>query len=304
MDFGAVFPTTEIGNDPGAVREYAQAAEQLGYSSLVAYDHVLGAVHEGREPGLTGPYSEAHPFHEPFVLFGYLAGVTSSITLETQVIILPQRQAVLAAKQAAEVDVLSNGRLRLGLGIGWNYVEYEGLGVPWPARGHRFDEQIELMRRLWTEPVVDFTGRYHRVDRAGIAPRPARSIPIWFGGFSDAALRRAARIGDGFAFAAAGRNAISQVETLRGYVAEAGRNPAEFPIGFTTTYGGTPDKWRETFDRAQAAGITHFSVNSMSSTSAWSRTEPSGCANPAEHIAALERFITALKTLIGTVGVG
>src|SRR5215212_5329483 len=188
MQFGAVFPTTEIGDDPVAIRDFAQAAEGLGYSYIVAYDHVLGAVHEGRDPKLSGPYTEQHAFHEPFVLFGYLAGVTSTIELETAVIIL-QRQAVLAAKQAAEVDVLSGGRLRLGLGTGWNYVEYEGLDVPWARRGKRFDEQIELMRQLWGEPVVDYAGTFHRVDRAGIAPRPAHQIPIWLGGGSEAALR-------------------------------------------------------------------------------------------------------------------
>ena len=294
MQFGAVFPTTEIGDDPVAIRDFAQAAEGLGYSYIVAYDHVLGAVHEGRDPKLSGPYTEQHPFHEPFVLFGYLAGVTSTIELETAVIILPQRQAVLAAKQAAEVDVLSGGRLRLGLGTGWNYVEYEGLDVPWARRGKRFDEQIELMRQLWTEPVVDYQGTYHRVDRAGIAPRPARSIPIWLGGGSEASLRRAARVGDGFTFAGAGRSVAALAERLRGYLSEAGRDGASFPMEFTIAYGLGPERWQRTAELAQQGGISHLGVNTMSSTAAWAKTPPSGFTTPAEHIAGLETFIKAV----------
>jgi probable F420-dependent oxidoreductase len=252
-------------------------------------------VHEGREPKLWGPYTEQHPFHEPFVLFGYLAGVTTTLELETSVIILPQRQTVLAAKQAAEVDVLSGGRLRLGLGTGWNYVEYEGLDVPWAKRGKRFDEQIELLRRLWGDPVVDYKGTFHRIDRAGIAPRPAHQIPIWLGGGSDVSLRRAARTGDGFTFAGAGRSVAAQAAKLRGYLSEEGRDPATFPMEFGLPYGLGPERWQKSVELAQNDGITHFSVNTMSSAAAWARTDGSGLSTPAEHIAGIEQFIKTVR---------
>lgn len=292
MDLGVVFPTTEIGSDPVAVRDYAQAAEGLGFRYLVAYDHVLGAIHEGREPRLWGPYTEQHPFHEPFVLFGFLAGVTNTLELETAVIILPQRQTALAAKQAAEVDVLSGGRLRLGIGTGWNYVEYESLGVPWEKRGARFDEQIALMRQLWAEPTVDFDGRFHRVDRAGIAPRPPRgTIPVWFGGFSEVSLRRTARIGDGFTFAGAGRQAAEGTEQLRQMLTEGGRDATNFPVEWSTAWGLGREAISKSVNRAREAGVSHFSVNTMSSTSAWAKIPVVHCDGVAGHIAALEQFM-------------
>lgn len=291
MQFGATFPTTEIGDDPIAVRDFAQAAEALGYSHIVAYDHVLGAVHEGREPKLWGPYRETDPFHEPFVLFGFLAGVTTTIEFETAIIILPQRQTVLVAKQAAEVDVLSGGRLRLGVGTGWNPVEYEGLGIPWKGRGARFDDQIALLRRLWTEPVLDVTTAQHRIDRAGILPRPRRSIPIWFGGNSDIALRRAARVGDGFTFASAGRKTVEQVEKLRGLLTEEGRDPAGYPIEFTLMYGLGEARWASAVQGAREAGVDYLAINAMSTTAAWTNMEAPGFSGPAQHIAALERFM-------------
>jgi probable F420-dependent oxidoreductase len=291
MRFGATFPTTEIGDDPVAVRDFAQAAEALGYSHIVAYDHVLGAEHAGREPKLWGPYTEADPFHEPFVLFGFLAGVTSTIEFETAVIILPQRQTVLVAKQAAEVDVLSGGRLRLGVGTGWNYVEYEGLGVPWEGRGKRFDDQIALLRKLWAEPVVDVATAHHRVDRAGILPRPRGPIPLWFGGSSPVALRRAARVGDGFTFASAGRKTVEQVAQLRALLEAGGRDPATFPIEFTLMYGLGEARWASAVEGARAAGVDYVSINAMSTTAAWTRMDAPGFATVAQHIGALERFM-------------
>mgnify|MGYP003313374323 FL=1 len=256
MEFGAVFPTCEIGNDPKQIRSWAQAAEELGYRYIVTYDHVLGAEHANREPQLTGPYTEAHPFHEPFVLFGFLAGVTNSIEFQTSVIILPQRQTVLAAKQAAEVDLLSGGRLRLGVGTGWNHVEYESLGVPWSGRGRLFDEQIELMRRLWTDPVVDVDTAHHRIDRAGIAPRPDQPIPIWLGGSSEIAMRRAAQIGDGFTFASAGNSTVSLANQLREMISSEGRDPSTFPIEFNMPYGLGPEKWKS----LTAVSYTHLTL--------------------------------------------
>lgn len=294
MRFGATFPTTEIGDDPIAVRDFAQAAEALGYSHIVAYDHVLGAVHADREPKLWGPYTENDPFHEPFVLFGFLAGVTTTIEFETAIIILPQRQTVLAAKQAAEVDILSGGRLRLGLGTGWNPVEYEGLDVPWEGRGARFDDQIALLRQLWTEPVIDVSTPHHRIDRAGILPRPKRPIPLWFGGASNKALRRAARVGDGFTFASAGRKTIDQTQQLRDLLTAEGRDPATFPIEFTLMYGLGEDRWIAAAEGAKAAGIDYLAINAMSTTAAWTKMEAPGFATVTEHIAALERFMAVV----------
>ncbi len=295
MEFGAVFPTCEIGNDPEQIRSWAQAAEELGYRYIVTYDHVLGAEHSNREPQLTGPYTEAHPFHEPFVLFGFLAGVTNSIEFQTSVIILPQRQTVLAAKQAAEVDLLSGGRLRLGVGTGWNHVEYESLGVPWSGRGRLFDEQIEMMRRLWTDAIVDVDTAHHRIDRAGIAPQPDQPIPVWLGGSSEIAMRRAARIGDGFTFASAGSSTVGLADQLREMISGEGRDPSTFPIEFNMPYGLGPEKWKSLTEQAQNAAITHLCVNTMSVTSAWSGTPPSGLESVDDHIAGLESFITAVN---------
>jgi len=200
LELGAVLPTCEIGNDPDAIRDFAQTAEGLGYSHLLIYDHVLGAAHEDRDPPLTGPYTEADAFHEPMVLLGYLAAVTSRIELATGVLILSQRQTALVAKQAAELAILSRGRFRLGVGSGWNPVEYESLGVPFEGRGERLEAQVDLMRRLWSEPLLDHEDAFHRIDRASILPRPERPIPIWFGGMGKRPISRAARIGDGFTF--------------------------------------------------------------------------------------------------------
>jgi probable F420-dependent oxidoreductase len=193
MQIGAVFPQNELGGDPSAVRRIGRAVEDLGFDHLLAYDHVLGAVHANRTPQLTGPYTERDPFHDPFVMFAYLAGITQRLRFATGVLVLPQRQTALVARQAADVDLLSGGRLRLGVGVGWNPVEYEALGQDFRTRGARQEEQIELLRRLFTEPVVDFSGRFDRVDRAALVPKPAQPIPIWLGGSGPAAFDRAAR---------------------------------------------------------------------------------------------------------------
>ena len=180
MHIGVVFPQTEIGADRALLKQYAQAAEEVGYSHLLAYDHVLGANPASR-PGWRAPYIHLDEFHEPLVLFGYLAGLTQRLELVTGIIILPQRQTVLLAKQAVEVDLLSGGRLRLGIGIGWNPVEYEALGENFRNRGRRSEEQVEVIRKLWSEPLVTFAGQWHTITDAGINPRPDRRIPIWFG---------------------------------------------------------------------------------------------------------------------------
>lgn len=283
MQIGVVFPQTEIGPDPADVRAYARAAEAAGYEHLLVYDHVLGADPE-REGGWRGPYTDKSQFHEPFVLFGYLAGVTERLELVTGVLILPQRQAALVAKQAAEVDVLSGGRLRLGVGVGWNAVEYEALGEDFSTRGRRVGEQVALMRRLWTEPVVEFAGRDHRVDRAGILPMPVqRPIPVWLGGMADVVLRRVARWGDGWfpQFRPEGESALVMMDKLRAYCREAGREMAEIGIEGRITIAGTePEEWSRSAEAWRAIGATHLSVNTMGA----------GLASPAAHIELIERF--------------
>ena len=239
MQIGVVFPQLEIGNDPVAIRDYAQAAESLGYDHLLVYDHVLGANRETHE-WLRGPYRHPDAFHEPFVLFGYLAGLTQKIELVTGILILPQRQTALVAKQAAEVDVLSKGRLRLGIGIGWNSVEYEALNEDFTNRGRRSEEQIEVMRALWTNDLVTFKGRWHAITDAGTNPLPVqRPIPIWFGGYDDRVLRRIGRIGDGWIIAGGGSTptpqTISAVERVKGYTQDAGRDPSA--MGFEKVIG-------------------------------------------------------------------
>src|SRR5881227_3107510 len=228
MQIGVVYPQTELRGDPTAVRQIGRAVEDRGFDYLLAYDHVLGAVHADRTPQLTGPYTEHDPFHDPFVMFAYLAAITERIGFATGILILPQRQTALVARQAADVDLLSGGRLRLGVGVGWNHVEYQALGQDFRTRGARQEEQIELLRRLFTEPVVDFSGRFDRVDRAALVPRPTQSIPIWLGG-SEAAFERAARLADGFMFFGGGiDHAIDSWAALRARVEAAGRSVDSF----------------------------------------------------------------------------
>jgi probable F420-dependent oxidoreductase len=280
MNVGVIFPQTEFGNDPAAIKEFAQTAEALGYSHILVFDHVLGAVHAGREPRLTGPYTEDTPFHEPFVLFGFWAAATTTIELVTGVIILPQRQTALVAKQTAEIDVLSGGRLRLGVGTGWNYVEYDSLNEDFHNRGKRQEEQIELLRKLWTEPVVDYTGKWHRIERAGLNPMPTRQIPIWMGGFSEPAYRRAGRIADGFIFGGAPAAVAPGLATIREELAKNGRDASKFGIEAMVGYDAGPEKWHEHAEAWRQAGATHISV----------RTMGAGLNGPKEHIAMLRRY--------------
>jgi len=265
MQIGVVYPQTELRGDPAAVRQIGRAVEQLGFDHLLAYDHVLGAVHADRTRQLTGPYTEHDPFHDPFVMFAYLAGITERIQFATGILVLPQRQTALVARQAADLDLLSGGRLRLGVGIGWNHVEYEALGQDFATRGARQEEQIELLRRLFTEPVVDFAGRFDRVDRASLVPKPARSIPIWLGGSSEAAFDRAARLADGFIFGGgAVDHAVDSWQRLRERVLAHGRSIEKFGADLLVRPqdGGVGDvpaviaAWRE-------AGGTHASVVTM-----------------------------------------
>lgn len=295
MQIGAVFPTCDIGDDPAVIRDFAQAAEELGYDYLLIYDHVLGAEHAEREPPLTGPYTERDPFHEPFVLFGYLAALTSHIELATGVLVLPQRQTALVAKQAAELALLSEGRLRLGVGSGWNWVEYQALGVDFALRGKLLEEQVELMRALWSGQVVDHRGAHHRVARANILPAPPGPIPVWFGGFTPPAVRRAARIGDGFIFGASGEPMQRQCQLLRAELEKNGRAPEQFGIESIVHYSAGPDGWHSAAERWQSLGATHFAMRTMDTGAHLAGEEPAGFTRPQEHIDALELFIEAVR---------
>jgi probable F420-dependent oxidoreductase len=262
MKIGVIYPQTELQGDPEAVRRIGLATEELGYDHLLVYDHVLGATHD-REPKLTGPYTEKQPFHDPFVMFAYLAGITQRIELVTGILILPQRQTALVARQAADLDLLSHERFRLGIGIGWNYVEYDALGQDFHSRGKRVDEQVGLLRRLWSEPLVDFSGAFDRIDRAALNPRPRRVIPIWLSGFVDAALRRAALIGDGFIFADGAVDAFEQLQRLRQLLKEAGRSDVGFGLHCNMIRAKTPEAVVETLSRWRDSGGTHASVVTM-----------------------------------------
>lgn len=264
MKIGVVFPQTEIGNDPVIIRDFAQAVEGMGFNHLLVYDHVLGADRD-RPGGFEGPYDKDTAFHEPFVLFGYLAGMTQTIELVTGVIILPQRQVALVAKQAAEVAVLSGGRLRLGIGVGWNAVEYEALGESFSNRGQREEEQVQVLRALWENETIDFEGRWHRVPRAGINPRPETKIPIWFGGTADALLERAARIGDGWLpLVSHGDLAKAAVEKIHRHLDAAGRDPESFGIEPQARIaGGNPERWRKHAEGWRELGATHISIVTM-----------------------------------------
>jgi probable F420-dependent oxidoreductase len=263
MRIGVVLPQTEIGADAGAVRAYASRVEELGYRHVLAYDHVVGAdpaVHAGWQ----GPYDVTTTFHEPMVLFGYLAGITS-MELVTGIIILPQRQTALVAKQAAEVDLLSGGRFRLGIGLGWNAVEYEALGQDFSTRGRRAEEQVDLLRRLWTEPSVTYHGSYDRVTGAGLAPLPVqRPIPIWFGAQSERAYRRAGRLADGwFPQVAPGPKLDEAQRVVEQAAADAGRDPARIGMEGRITWPGSPEKLAEHAATWRDAGATHVSLNTM-----------------------------------------
>ena len=278
MRIGVVFPQTEIGAAAGAVRAYAEHVEGLGFAHLLAYDHVVGAdprIHVG----WNGPYDVHTTFHEPLVTFGYLAAVTTSLELVTGIVILPQRQTVLVAKQAAEVDLLSGGRLRLGVGLGWNAVEYEALGEDFSTRGKRCDEQVELMRKLWTEQTVTYHGTYHRVTGAGLAPLPIQQpIPVWFGAYSPRACRRVGRLGDGwFPMVGPGPKLEQARHEVTEAAREAGRDPAQIAMEGRVSWNGNVDDLADGLRIWAEAGASHMSINTMDA----------GLASVDDHLAAL-----------------
>jgi len=261
-------------------------AEGLGFSHVLAFDHVLGA-NPDRPGGWKGPYTYQTPFHEPFVLFSYMAGVTNTLGFATGIIILPQRQTALVAKQAATLDVLSSGRLRVGVGLGWNEVEYAALGQDFHSRGRRIEEQVTLLRQLWTQPLVNFEGRWDTIPDAGINPLPVQQpIPIWFGGHAEPVLRRTARLGDGwmpnYRTPEDARNALG---LLQRFIEEAGRKPGGLGIEARIPYGeGSPEMWRLLARDWQAVGATHLSFNTMGV----------GLSTPAEHLKAITDIAMAV----------
>ena len=261
MQIGAVFPHNEIGTDPGAIKAFAQGVESLGISHLLIYDHVLGADPD-REGGFRGPYDKDVAFHEPFTTFAFIAAVTEKLEMITTVMILPQRQTVLAAKQAAEVALLSNNRFRLGVGVGWNEVEYVGLNETFTNRGRRQAEQVEVMRKLWSEDSLDYTGDYHRIDKASINPRPSQPIPVWFGGSAPALLDRVARLGDGWIpLMGANDKAQACIDTIKATREAAGLSFDNFGIQAQAQYaGGSPERWQKHAQAWQNMGCTHIAI--------------------------------------------
>ncbi len=289
MKIGLVYPQTEYPCDPAAVRDYAQAAEELGFSHILAYDHVLGANPQ-RPAGWQGPYTDQHPFMEPLLLFTYMAAITAKIEFTTGIIILPQRQTALFAKQAAVLDVLCQGRLRLGVGLGWNAVEYQALNESFSNRGRRIEEQIDVLRRLWTDTLVKYHGRWHHIDDAGLNPMPLqRPIPLWFGGHAEPALRRAARLGDGWMpnYRQAS-DAAAALALIDSELAQCGRSRKQFGIEARLHYGaGNPQEWIETGRAWKVAGATHISFNTMGA----------GLDSSKKHLAAVRQFAEIREAL-------
>jgi probable F420-dependent oxidoreductase len=286
VQIGVVLPQTEIGDQPSSLSRYARHVEQLGYGHILAYDHVLGADPEVY-PGWSGPYDINTTFHEPLVLFAYLAAITSAVELVTGILILPQRQTALVAKQAAEVDLLCEGRLRLGVGIGWNAVEYASLGEDFSTRGRRLEEQVELLRLLWTQRSVRFTGDFDRVDGAGLFPMPVqRPIPVWMGGSSAPAYRRMGRVADGwFPQVPPGRHLTEALGRIAEGAAEAGRDAAGIKMEGRVSWGdGDLARIVDHAGRWRAAGATHLGIDTMRA----------GLATLDEHLNALTAVAEAL----------
>lgn len=265
MKFGVVYPQTEMPPDPVAIRDYAQAVEYLGFQHILAYDHILGASPE-RPGGWQGPYTFKDSFMEPFSLFSYMAGATQHLGFGTAILILPQRQTALVAKQAACLSVLCKGRFRLGVGLGWNRVEYEALNKSFTDRGKRIEEQVELLRRLFREEVIDFQGKYEQITGAGLNPLPPdKHIPIWFGTNAEQATLRAARMGDGwFPGYKSARDAAAAMNMVKREREAAGKGMQDFGIEPRVSYGdGDPDRLRTLVEDWTHAGATHLSFNTM-----------------------------------------
>lgn len=285
MKIGIVFPHNEIGTDAGAIRAYAQGVEALGADHILIYDHVLGAD-PNRDGGWSGPYDKDVAFHEPFTTFAFMAAVTSTVEFCTAVLILPQRQTALVAKQAAELAILSENRFRLGVGTGWNEVEYEALNVPFEQRGTRQSEQVKYMRQLWESDAFSFEGKFHNMTKASILPRPTKSIPIWFGGGAPALLRRCARLGDGWIpIGTPNESTGEQIEYMKSVRLEAGGSWESFGIQAQAQIrGGSPERWQSHFNRWKELGCTHIAV----------ATHTVGNQSVDEHLASAAQYFEAV----------
>ncbi len=287
MQYGAFFPTRDMPADRVAIRDWAQAAEALGFDYIEVSDHVVGADRDVI-PGFEGPYDVDDSFHETFTTIAYMAAITENVGFASGVLILPQRQTALVAKQAAQVDVLCGGRLRLGVGVGWNPVEYAALGEDWSKRGRKQEEQVQLMNRYWTERTVTFNGEFDQVAHAGIKPMPIQQpIPIWFGGGVDAVLRRAAKYGQGWIpLGNPGRSSMAMLEKLKGYLADEGRDPASFGVEAWIRHNlGGPDDWRSAVDTWRDAGASHATFY----------TSGQGVGGVDGQIAEMGKFMDAMK---------
>jgi probable F420-dependent oxidoreductase len=299
MKLGVALPIVDIGGEPAALREFAQAAEAIGYQGIAAPDHVLG-VNVASRPGWTQERARSSDlYHDPFVLFAFLSGCTGVGDFSTQVLILAQRQTILVAKQAACLDVLSGGRLRLGIGVGWNEVEFIGLNENFHNRGRRSEEQVAVMRALWAQPHVTFNGRWHTIEDAGINPRPAAGkIPLWYGGHADVTLRRCARWGDGWMPLAypPGEEARAAFDRLRRYADEAGRDPATIGIDTRVSAGaGAEAEWREQVQFWKSIGVTHLTLANYYEGGHLHRIAGYSLA---DHIAAMRRYWNAVCDLL------
>lgn len=285
MKIGFVYPQTEFGNDPGAIRDLAQSAEELGFSYVLAYDHVVGVNPE--RPGWDGPYDFQTPFQSPLLLFSFMAGVTKQLGFATGILILPQRQTTLVAKQAATLDVLSGGRLRLGVGVGWNEPEFIALGENFHDRGQRIEEQVQVLRELWTDPLVNYSGDWHSIPEAGINPLPIQQpIPIWFGGHAEVVLKRAAQLGDGwlpnYRTAEEARPALAKIDR---FLEQAGRDRSGFGLEARIRYADqNPTQWAQLLEGWRTAGASHISFNTMGA----------GLDTPAEHLEALRMIASSM----------
>jgi probable F420-dependent oxidoreductase len=264
MKIGVALPQLHIGTDPVVVRDFAQAAEGIGYDHLAAYDHVVG-INPSSRPDWKGLFTSAHAIHDPFALFGFLAGQTKEITFTTHILILPQRQTVLVARQAASVDVLSNGRLRLGVGIGWNPVEFTALGENFTDRGQRSHEQIQILKALWTQPHVKLSGKWHELPDVGLNPLPMqRPIPVWLGGHHENVRHRIAEVGDGWIISAypPDDRAARGIDHLRQLLRDAGRTEASVGIdAWVSMGGGGPHEWRDELSAWRRLGVGHVTLN-------------------------------------------
>ena len=299
MKLGVALPIVDIGGEPGAIRDFAQAAEAIGYRGIAAPDHVLGVNVASRPDWTQGRARSTDIYHDPFVLFGFLAGCTAIEDFSTQVLILPQRQTVLVAKQAASLDALCGGRFRLGIGVGWNPVEFTGLNENFRNRGRRSEEQVQVMQALWAEPHVTFNGKFHTIDDAGINPLPPRrSIPIWYGGHADATLERVVKWGDGWmplAYAP-GDEAIAAFAKLRGLAEAAGRDPASIGIDTRVSVGiGAEAEWREAVRFWKSCGVTHLTLATYSGRGHLRRIAGRSLA---DHLAAIKRYWNAVADLL------